>query len=178
MIIRLARNEILHYLQHGDRSGRPGFEIPDALRINCGAFVSLYVKEKLRGCIGTFSEEEALYKNIKRMAYAAAAHDDRFPAITLKEAGDLRIEISILSPRLPISGPEEIKLGRHGIYMESDGNRGTFLPQVAIEQQWTVEEFLGNCAQHKAGLDWDGWRSARLYTYETLVFDSKDYPDC
>lgn len=51
------------------------------------------------------------------------------------------------------------------------GNRaGTFLPQVADEVSWTKEEFLGHCAQDKAGIGWEGWRTAELYTYEAIIF--------
>ena len=178
MLIRIARDEILKRLGlEGQHSSRD-IVIPEALRIKSGAFVSLYVNEKLRGCIGTFSEEEEIYKNVRRLAYTAAAHDNRFPSIRSDEARQLKIEISILSPRLPVGGPEEIVLGRHGIYMESGGNRGTLLPQVAIDQQWNVEEFLGNCAKYKAGLGWDGWKSARLFTYEAIVFDSDEAWNC
>ena len=58
--------------------------------------------------------------------------------------------------------------------MKKGTNRGTFLPQVALKQNWTVEEFLGNCAKYKAGIGWDGWKSADLYRYEALVFSSLD----
>jgi len=108
------------------------------------------------------------------MSYSAAAHDNRFPVLRLEESGQIKIEISVLSPRMAIEGPEEIEIGKHGIFMELGTKRGTLLPQVAIEQHWSAEEFLGNCAQYKAGLDWDGWKSARLYIYEASVFNSAD----
>ena len=48
-------------------------------------------------------------------------------------------------------------------------HHGTFLPQVADETGWTTEEFLGYCARDKAGIGWDGWKTAELYTYQTEV---------
>jgi hypothetical protein len=58
-------------------------------------------------------------------------------------------------------------------------NRGTLLPQVAVKQGWTVDELLGNCAKYKAGIGWDGWKTAEIYTYEAIVFQSdRDSPDC
>lgn len=54
--------------------------------------------------------------------------------------------------------------------MVKDGRSGTFLPQVADEVNWSKEEFLGHCAQDKAGIGWDGWKSADLYTYEAIIF--------
>jgi AmmeMemoRadiSam system protein A len=172
LLIEIARKKILQVLMPEDKQGKQEIIIPEALRVKCGAFVSLYVDNKLRGCIGTFSEEEPLYATIKRMAFAAATSDSRFLPIKAEECVKLKIELSILSPRLPITGTDKIVIGKHGIYMELGTNRGTLLPQVAVDQGWTVEEFLGNCSRYKAGLDWDGWKSARLFTYEATVFDS------
>ncbi len=146
----------------------------DSVEINCGVFVSLYVDEKLRGCIGTFSEENSLYKNVKQMALSAATSDSRFSPITSFELANLIIEISVLSPKERIFEAREIILGKHGIYMEKGLNRGTFLPQVAVNQHWSTEEFLGNCAKYKAGIGWNGWKSAQLFIYEALIFSSKE----
>lgn len=137
-----------------------------------GAFVSIYVNGELRGCIGTFSESEALYKNVENMAVSAARDDTRFRSIQADELSDLELEISVLSPRKRIYDTSEIILGKHGIYIKRGTNRGTLLPQVALNQNWTVEEYLGNCAKYKAGIGWDGWKSAELFTYEAEVFRS------
>lgn len=144
------------------------------LEINCGVFVSLYIKDKLRGCIGTFSEENSIFRNVENMALSSATSDSRFKPIKSNELADIKIEISVLTPKERIYDSEDIVLGKHGIYMEQGTNRGTFLPQVAISQNWSVEEFLGNCAKYKAGLEWDGWKTAQLYIYEAIVFNNKD----
>jgi AMMECR1 domain-containing protein len=49
-------------------------------------------------------------------------------------------------------------------------NSGTFLPQVAAKTGWDRKELLGHCARDKAGLGWDGWRDAEIFTYEACVF--------
>ena len=42
---------------------------------------------------------------------------------------------------------------------------------IAVDEvNWTKEEFVGHCAQDKAGIGWDGWKSAELYVYEAIVF--------
>lgn len=146
----------------------------ETLNMHCGAFVSLYVNGKLRGCIGTFSEEETLYRNVKTMALSAATSDTRFTPVKPDELDGMKIEISVLSPRESVEDINNIILGRHGIYMKKGMNRGTLLPQVAIHQKWTLQEFLGNCAKYKAGIGWDGWKTADLYTYEAMVFSSAD----
>jgi hypothetical protein len=86
---------------------------------------------------------------------------------------DLKIEISVLTPMRKIDSIDEFQLGKHGIYIRKGGRSGTFLPQVAQETGWTKEEFLGHCAQDKAGIGWDGWKDADLYVYEALVFGEK-----
>lgn len=172
MVLQIARDEVHGFLIPQAHKIKQDKIFPQFLKSKCGVFVSLYVGKQLRGCIGTFSEEKPLHQNIRKMALAAATQDSRFSSIRAEELNLLRIEISILSPRSAIEGPDEIEIGKHGIYLESGPNRGTLLPQVAVNQQWTVEEFLGNCAQNKAGLDWDGWKSARLFTYEAIIFDS------
>lgn len=102
------------------------------------------------------------------MAKAAAFEDPRFPAVNITELPDIDIEISVLTPMKRIHSIDKFQLGKQGIYM---GNRaGTFLPQVADEVSWTKEEFLGHCAQDKAGIGWEGWRTAELYTYEAIIF--------
>jgi AmmeMemoRadiSam system protein A len=148
--------------------------VPETLMQYCGAFVSLYVDHQLRGCIGTFSEHSPLWENVKEMALSAATSDHRFTPIGREELDELQIEISVLSPRQRIHHIEEIIPGIHGIYMVRGANRGTLLPQVALKQNWNVEDFLGNCAKYKAGIGWDGWKTAELYTYTATVFNSED----
>ena len=147
-------------------------DLTEAVQRRCGAFVSLYVDQKLRGCIGTFSEEEPIYKTVETMAVSAAKDDSRFSPIQPQELSQLVLEISILTPRQLISDPSEIIIGLHGIYIKLGSKQGTLLPQVAVKENWTTKEFLGNCSRYKAGIGWDGWKAAEVYTYEAIVFKS------
>ena len=52
---------------------------------------------------------------------------------------------------------------------------GTMLPQVATEQGWTLDEFLGYTSRDKAGLGWSGWKDAEIYTYEALIIEEMDH---
>ena len=140
------------------------------LNSKCGAFVSLHKQGKLRGCIGHFGEDVPLYEVVARMARDAAFEDPRFQPLTRAEFEDIDIEISVLTPMRRIQSLDEFQLHRHGIYIRKGSRRGTFLPQVADQVNWTKEEFVGHCSQDKAGLGWDGWRDAELYVYEAIVF--------
>lgn len=170
VLILLAGKAIAENIVPGKHQFPEDHQLSEILHCKCGAFVSLYVKSELRGCIGTFSEREALYKNVENMAVSAAISDSRFQPIHPGELSELNLEISVLSPRKRITDPSEIILGKHGIYIKQDSYHGTLLPQVAMHQKWTVEEFLGNCAKYKAGIGWDGWKEAEIFTYEAIVF--------
>lgn len=172
-LLALALRSITRNKDPGKDTLPEGLALTENLKRGSGAFVSVYVKEELRGCIGTFSEEHPLHRNVENMAVSAATGDSRFPPIQESEYSELVLEISVLTPRKRIYDPSEIELGKHGIYLKLGSNRGTLLPQVAIAQRWTVEEFLGNCSKHKAGIGWDGWKGAEMFTYEAIVFRSK-----
>ena len=139
-----------------------------------GVFVTLYLNGRLRGCIGRFVSDESLYATIREMAQSAAFQDPRFPALSRSEATRVDIEVSVLSPLKKIKSIDEFKLGRDGIYMIKGSHHGTFLPQVAEETGWNTEEFLGHCAQDKAGIGYYGWKDADLYTYQSEVVKETD----
>ena len=140
------------------------------LRQKCGAFVSLHKHGHLRGCIGHFGEDVPLHRIVAEMARAAAFEDPRFSPVRREELDDIDIEISVLTPMRRIQNLDEFELQRHGIFIRKGYHSGTFLPQVADEVNWTKEEFVGHCAQDKAGIGWNGWKDAELYVYEAIVF--------
>ena len=131
--------------------------------------MSIYVDGNLRGCIGNFGSDQILNDLVQNMA-VSAANDYRFNNIDLEELDKMKLEISVLSPLKKIRDIEEIEPGKHGIYIRKDMNSGTFLPQVAAKTGWDRKELLGHCARDKAGLGWDGWRDAEIFTYEACVF--------
>jgi AmmeMemoRadiSam system protein A len=151
-----------------------GENLTGTLESECGAFVTLNEDGHLRGCIGHFGENIPLYETVAMMARAAAFEDTRFMEVSREELTRIDIEISVLSPLEKISGPDEFEYGKQGIYMVKNGRSGTFLPQVAQESNWTKEEFLGHCARDKAGIGWDGWKTAALYTYYAIVFSENE----
>lgn len=140
-----------------------------ALLRNGGAFVTLTENGRLRGCIGHFGEDVPLWQVVAAMAHDAAYRDPRFPPVEPSEWDRLKVEISVLSPLKRIHDIREFHYGQEGIYIKKGWHCGTFLPQVAEEVNWTKEEFLGHCAQDKAGLPWDGWKDAELYTYRVEI---------
>jgi AmmeMemoRadiSam system protein A len=135
-----------------------------------GAFVTLHNHGELRGCIGHIEASEPLGTVVPRCAVAAGTTDPRFPPITPTELEQLEIEISLLGPLEPITGPEDIEIGRHGLVVEKGWQRGLLLPQVATEWNWDAEAFLSQTC-HKAGLPKDAWKhGAKIWRFDAEVF--------
>ncbi|MCD6354716.1 MAG: AmmeMemoRadiSam system protein B [Prolixibacteraceae bacterium] len=168
-LVEKARKSISNYLKTGKRGKILSPESPGILNMVAGVFVSIYVKDELRGCIGGFAQEETLNDLTQKMAVSAAC-DYRFERLHFSEMEKMELEISILSPLKRVETIDEIELGRHGIYIKKGVHSGTFLPQVASKTNWSLNEFIGHCARDKAGIGWDGWKTAEIYTYEAIVF--------
>ena len=140
-----------------------------------GCFVTLTNSGMLRGCIGTFSPSLPLGKMIVEMG-RSAARDPRFldNPITPSELEHLTVEVSVLSPLEKTDTPEALEIGKDGIYIVQGARSGCFLPEVATDQGWGVEEFLGYCCSHKAGLSADAWRDPETTVY---LFQSQKFED-
>ena len=143
------------------------------LKQHLGAFVTLNKEKRLRGCIGQFEPNQPLYKVVTEMAISAAKFDRRFTQVTQDELRNIEIEISVLTPRKKINSIDEIKIGRDGIYIVHGNNNGTYLPQVATDMNWGVEEFVRSCCEEKAGISPNDCKNAEIFTYEAIVFDEK-----
>lgn len=121
---------------------------------------------ELRGCIGQVLPKYALDLAVVKSALDAALHDPRFPEVAASELPKLSVEVTVLSPIVPIGSWKEIRIGTHGIVLEKAGSRALFLPQVAVEQRWTLEETLEHLAC-KAGLTSGDWRSGASFSVFT-----------
>ncbi len=116
-----------------------------------GAFVTIYKKGELRGCIGQVIARMPLAEAVAQMAEAAAFQDPRFSPVRQDELKDLKIEISVLTPFRKIESPDEIELGKDGLIVKQGPNMGLLLPQVATEYKWNRTEFMEHTCL-KAGL--------------------------
>lgn len=174
-LLTIARSALDLYIKENSFPEYKEAEINPANQNKVGAFVTLTKKGELRGCIGHIDSENPLYKTIQSLTVSSATKDHRFKSVNQDELSEIEIEISVLTPMKKISSIDQIEIGRHGIYIKKGYQTGTFLPQVASETDWTVEEFLGKCARDKAHIGWDGWKDADLYTYEALKFSESDF---
>lgn len=172
-LISLAHDNIKSLLYDKKRIPVSMETLPEVLKKPYGAFVTLKINGSLRGCIGRFISSDPLYEVVLASSQSSAFEDPRFSALTKEELQKTDIEITVLGPLRKINNINEIVLGRHGIYIKKDFRSGTMLPQVATENNWTVEEFLGYTARDKAGIGWDGWKDADIYIYEGIVIEEK-----
>jgi len=170
-LVTLARTAIAAAVR-GDHS-----PVPPAGGVyarHAGAFVSLHHHGDLRGCIGQPEPRGSLGEVIVHCARAAALEDPRFTPVQPDELQALDVEVSVLTPPVPVADPSTIVVGRHGLIVSRDGRRGLLLPQVAVEWGWTREEFLEHTCR-KAGLPLDAWRrGAEVFAFEAEIFNEAD----
>ena len=138
------------------------------------AFVTLHISEMLRGCVGQIEGRGSLGETVRQVAAAAATEDPRFPPVRVEELQQIVIEISVLGPLEPCSGPQAIEIGRHGLVIDDGPQRELLLPQVAVERGWDAHTFVSRTCV-KAGLRPDTWtRAAALSMFEADVFSEAD----
>jgi AmmeMemoRadiSam system protein A len=134
-----------------------------------GVFTTLYLRSRLRGCVGYAMPVAPLYLAVAETARAAAFEDSRFSPVTRREAAELEVSLSVLSPLFPIQ-PEQVVIGQHGLVIALGAYRGLLLPQVPAEYGWDRVTFLEQTC-HKAGLAPDAWRTgASIEAFTAEVF--------
>jgi AmmeMemoRadiSam system protein B/AmmeMemoRadiSam system protein A len=182
-LLRVARATLRTELEATDDLRRALRDLPasagELARLQ-GAFVTLNRTDpaeiaregKLRGCIGQVHPAYTIPEAVVVAAAQAALSDPRFPPVRKEELGKLELELTLLSPPRPIGSWKEIVLGRDGIVLTKGESRALFLPQVPVEEKWTLEETLSYLSR-KAGLAADAWREGA--TFE--VFEGQSFEE-
>ncbi len=177
-LVQLARKTILESL--GIKAKEPDIDLEkeEALQAHRGTFVTLNLNGNLRGCIGSLTADESIIAGVKRNAVNAAFKDPRFPPLTKEEAGQIDIEVSILTDPQSLEYEDANDLLAKlcpevdGVIIKKGLARATFLPQVweQLPDRTTFLEHL--CA--KAGLPQNAWEQGDLevYTYQVQYFES------
>ena len=177
-LVKLARAAVESYLRNGKI-------INSTKKSNkkAGIFVTLYQtqtsnsEKNLRGCIGYTIPSRNVYDTVIAAAINAATEDPRFMALSQEELENTIFEVSVLTKPILIkvnntlAFQSEIIIGRDGLLLESKYGSGLFLPQVPVEQKWTINEYLASLC-YKAGAPADAWKlpDSRLYKFRSLVF--------
>jgi len=140
--------------------------------------------ERLRGCIGTFSEMH-LHSGLREYSITSAMKDSRFSPMTREEFPHLRVAVSILCQFEDGEDYLDWEVGVHGIRIEFYTERGskktaTYLPEVATQQGWdkiqTIDSLLRK-GGFKGQVTPEVRKSVRLVRYqsEKMTASYNDY---
>jgi len=145
-------------------------DIPSAVKKTRAAFVTLRKNSHLRGCIGDITPQRPLYESVLINSINAAFRDRRFLPLEKDELESISIEISALTRPEPVSSPNDIEIGSDGIVLSKNNRRAVYLPHVATEQGWNLEQTLNHLSQ-KAGLPADAWKEgAEFQVFQAEIF--------
>jgi uncharacterized protein (TIGR00296 family) len=173
--VYFARNVIEQYVKN-----KKNFDInlSGLFLENQGAFVTIhsYPNHDLRGCIGIIQPVMTLKEAIIEGA-KSATRDPRFSPIKEGELDKIVIEVTILTKPVlicvsePMDYLKEIEIGRDGLIVENGFYKGLLLPQVPVEQNWDIEDFLCNTCI-KAGIMPDAWfdKKTKIFKFSGQVF--------
>jgi AmmeMemoRadiSam system protein B/AmmeMemoRadiSam system protein A len=171
-LLALARKTIVSALrtQRVPQASELGVSISSAMKCPRAVFVTLKKHSQLRGCIGDIFPQRPLYKSVIRNAINACFNDRRFLPVTEEECNDITIEISALTAPEPVASSSDIRVGIDGVVLSKDGRSAVFLPQVAPEQGWDVNQMLTQLSL-KAQLPADAWKEgASFLVFQADVF--------
>lgn len=180
-LLRLARRALEIYVREGRQveAGEVLAELSPVLLNMAGVFVTLYKhahgsaeKRQLRGCIGYIWPVKPLVQAVIENAIGSASRDHRFESVKADELSDLMIDINVLSPPRRISSYKDIVIGRDGIVMYKGGRQSVFLPSVAVDFGWNLEQALAQLSI-KAGCGSDGWRQGAQFD----IFQSESFEE-
>lgn len=149
------------------------YVLTDKMKTNTATFVTLKIQDRLRGCIGSLAPVDPMYQSVHENAVLASMRDHRFRPVSPEELKLLEVHISLLSPITPIPSVDDFKLGEHGIIIEKGMYRAVYLPEVAIEQNWTKDETLSSLSM-KAGMSGEAWKKGASFKVFSSVVLCKD----
>ena len=177
-LVKLARKAVEKYL---NESVVINADNSYGLTQKAGVFVTLnYLsndKEYLRGCVGFPLAEKTLHQSVIEAAIAAATQDPRFEPINKEDIKNIIFEVSVLSPpeKIEVQNPKDyknhIKIGRDGLILKCKYGSGLLLPQVPVELNWDIDEYLANIC-YKAGAPPDAWLmpESQLYKFGAIIY--------
>ncbi len=162
-----------------------GETLSPAVRSRAACFVTLYRFGELRGCIGSRSDTEELWRAVIESARSSATQDPRFIPVMPDEVGALELHISVLTPMKPLTWRNEedlraqLKPFVHGVRIRNGIHRGLYLPTVwehFAGASDIVAAFLGHLSQKAGDRSGTLWRdpNTAYEVFEALEFGEAD----
>ena len=166
---KLAQKAIESFLKKQKIPQIPNLSLP-CLSKKAGVFVTLKKKNQLRGCMGVVAPIYPLKEALIYASLQAAFNDPRFLPVSEKELKEISLEITILGPLKRIDDYHKIKLKEEGVLLKQGNFQALFLPQVAVETNWSLEEFLAHLCL-KAGLSYSCFKDphTEIYVFPAII---------
>ena len=150
--VRLARTSLETYIRSGQRLTCLPDGLPEELTQRAaGAFVSLHLAGRLRGCIGTIAPTaENVAWEIVNNAVSAGTRDPRFAPVQPDELGALEYSVDVLGEPEVVTSLDKLDPKQYGVIVSCGGRRGLLLPDLdgvdSVQQQIDI-------ARQKGGID-------------------------
>ena len=129
--VRLARASVNAWVLRRERLSVPSGLPDEMLTSRAGAFVSLHLDGRLRGCIGTIAASRPnIAEEIIDNAVSACSRDPRFSPVTPGELNRLEISVDVLGKPEPIDSPDQLDVKRYGVIVSRGAKRGLLLPNL------------------------------------------------
>ncbi len=181
LLLQVAHDSILHGLRYAGQLPLKLDQFPESLQQHRSSFVSLFINQRMRGCVGSLKANQPLAENVAENAYNAAFRDPRYAPLSPLEAQRVDIHVAVLGDLHPISFDSEKQLLEQlqsgtGVVFNAGPRRSTFLPSV-WQQFGTPREFLAQLKQ-AAGLPQDYWGAdVSIQYYQIEEFNEASLED-
>lgn len=152
---RLARRSLETFVHTGKRLEALPEDLPRELTDRrAGVFVSLHIRDQLRGCIGTTGPTaSSVAWEIVRNAVSAGTGDPRFSPVGEGELDRLEYSVDVLGPAQPVDSPSELDVKKYGVIVSCGGRRGLLLPDLdgvdTVERQIEIALQKGGIGAHE-----------------------------
>ena len=158
--MRLARLSLETYVRTGRRLNSLPDDLPQELTGQAaGAFGSLHISGRLRGCIGTIAPtQENVAWEIVQNAVSAGSRDPRFPTVGADELEELEYSVDVLGQPEMVDSPDQLDPRQYGVIVSCGHRRGLLLPD--LDGVDTVEQQI-DIARQKGGI-----RAGEPYTLQ------------
>ena len=129
-LVRLAIQAVEHFIETGKSLPCPNL-LPDDLKQNAGAFVTIKNQDSLRGCVGTMTPKHTnLAEEVIGNAIFSANEDPRFDPVEKRELPSLTFSVDVLTPLEKINDLEEHNVKQFGLVVRGEGKQGVLLPDL------------------------------------------------
>jgi AMMECR1 domain-containing protein len=152
---KIAYDAILLYVKANTKLEKRESEIPDALKLKLGCYVTIFDGEgNLRSSYGTPNpKQDYLFHAIIENAVEAAKGDSNTPPIQENELSEISVQVDVLSAPKNVEDISLLKPHKHGLILENKGGEKTII--LANQDGISSPEEMVQQAKQQAGISSD-----------------------